>query len=299
MNTSDLSIFQDVARAGSFSAVARSRQIDPSNISRAISGLEAALGIRLFERTTRRMTLTEAGARYLEGVAPILAELERVTAAARDSKPKPDGTLRLTASVSFGQERIVPLLPRFRALYPDLRLECSFTDTNLDLISDRIDLAIRLGPDVSGDVIRTKLMDTSYHLVASPDYLHTAPPLEKPADLALHRCVLFPLPEFTNSWVFEDPSGAQTRQDVQGDLVVSPAAALRDACRAGAGPALLADWLIKDDIAQGRLQKCLPSYRVTATRFDTAAWLVYPSRSFLPQKVRVAIDFFKIAFRHA
>ncbi len=289
-----MSLLLDVSRLGSFAAAAALRGIDASSVSRAVAGIEASLGIRIFERTTRRLNLTEAGDHYLSRAAPLMEELTRIATEARSARARPAGLLRLSASVTFGQRRIVPLLAAFRAQYPEVALDCVFSDANLDLIADRLDLAIRLAPTIEGDLIATKLMATHYRVVAAPDYLLAHPPLQVPPDLRHHRVLLFNLRAFRNRWIFADAAGQQ-EVPVAGDITLTPAGTLRDAAVTGLGPALLPDWLVDGDIAAGRLVHCLPGWRVTATTFDTGAWAVYPSKSYLPAKVRVMIDFLRTA----
>lgn len=296
MDVDALRLLLAVARRGSIAAAARDRGLDPSTVSRAVAASEAELGVRLFQRTTRRLTPTEAGALYLERVEPLVAELDRARDAARLLRAGPSGTLRLTASVSFGQWRIVPLLPAFRARFPDLKIDCVFTDANLDLVAEQIDLAIRLAPAVTGDVVATRLVPTRYRVVASPAYLSAAPPLTEPAQLTHHRCLLFPISLFRARWLFRDRNGRMEEVPVDGDVVISPGLGLRDAALAGLGPTMLADWLVGEDIAAGRLVDIFPRHDVTATTFDTAAWLIYPSRTYLPNKVRVTIDFLRRSF---
>jgi DNA-binding transcriptional LysR family regulator len=293
MNLSDLTLIQDIARLGSFAAVARQRGVDPSSVGRLVAGIETELDLRLFSRTTRRMELTEAGALYLARIAPLADEIERAREEARAIQSEPRGTLRLSASATFGQHFIVPRLAAFRAAYPEVAVEGIFSDTNIDLVAERIDLAIRLAPTVQGDYVVSKLMDTRYRVVASSEYLSKAPTLGRPEDMQDHRAILFPFRDYRSRWLFRDAAGTVTDQPVAGDLVLSPAGAIRDAALAGLGPALLPDWLIRDDLARGRLTVCLAGWDVTATTFDTAAWLVYPSRSYLPAKVRAMIDYLR------
>lgn len=290
-----LKVFVEVARCGSFAEVARQRGVDPSSVSRVIASLETTMGARLFQRSTRRLALTEAGTVYRARIEPVLDELDRARDEALDVSSGPSGTLRLTASVTFGQMRVLPLLPEFRQRYPAVKLECLFTDDNLDLVANRIDLAVRLAPAVEGDLVVTKLVDTTYRVVASPAYIDTSLPLSVPSDIARHACLLFAYRSFRSNWLFKDASGAVTEVPIQGEVTLSTALALRDAAVWGMGPALLPDWLVTDPIADGRLVDVFPEYAVTATTFQTAAWLVYPARSFLPSKVRAMIDFLKAA----
>jgi DNA-binding transcriptional LysR family regulator len=293
MDLQALTLLADVARLGSFAAVARARGWDPSAVSRSIAALEADLGLRLFQRTTRRLALTEAGDLYLTRALPLLEELQRIGDQARAAQTVPRGLLRLTASVTFGQAILMPLLPAFRARCPEVGLECLFTDQNLDLTQDRIDLAVRLGPAVEGDVIASRLMTTRYRVVASPAYLAGSPALDGPADLARHRLLLFTIRPFRSRWLFRDAAGTVHEQPVAGDVAVSPAGAILDAALAGMGVALLPDYLTDPRIAEGRLAHLLPQWDVAATTFDTGAWLVYPSRAFVPAKTRAMIDFLR------
>lgn len=279
----------DVVRRGSFAAVARDRDTDPSTISRTVAGLERALGLRLFQRSTRRLALTEAGAHFVAKVEPLLDELSRVGEEARGRAAAPAGTLRLTTSVAFGQVRVVPLLPAFRRACPALRVELLLTDANLDLVADRVDLAIRLAPRVEQDYVAARLLRTRYRVVVSPGYLRHAPALRLPTDLSAHRCLLSALPDYRSRWRFRAPDGTIAEIAVDGDVVTTNALALRDCALAGSGPALLADWLIGDDLAAGRLVDPFPDRQATATDFDTSVWLVYPSRAWVPAKVRAAI----------
>jgi DNA-binding transcriptional LysR family regulator len=293
MELKTLDLFVAVARRLSFAAVAKDRGVDPSSVSRAVGELEAELGLRLFQRTTRTMTLTEAGEVYLARIEPLVEEATGARDLAAQVVGKPRGTLRISASVTFGQKRIVPLLSAFRALNPEIKVDCLFTDANVDLVADRIDLAVRLAPSVEGDLIAAKLMDTRYRVVASPRYLAGHAPLVKPADLASHRVLLFNLRAYRSRWLFREPSGAIVTVPIEGDITLSPAGSLLDAALLGLGPALLPDWLVEESITEGTLIDLFPERHATATTFDTAAWLVYPSRAFLPGKVRAMADFLR------
>ena len=297
MESESLRLFLEVANRLSFAAVAEARGSNPSSVSRAIGSLEDELGLRLFHRTTRKMALTEEGALFRRRVAGILDELDAACDEARSAGAGPRGRLRLSTSVAFGERVILPLLPRFRAAQPAVTLDLLLSDSRLDLVAESIDLAIRLGPARPEEHIAAKLCDTRYRVCASPGYVAAAADLRDPGDLAAHRCLLFTLPAFRSEWRFRRRGDSEITVPVAGDLAISSALSLRSAALAGLGPALLADWLIGDDLAAGHLVDLFPAYEVTATSFDTAAWLLYPSRAYLPQKVRVMIDFLRANVR--
>lgn len=292
-----LKTFIDVARLGSFAHAAREQALDPSSISRTVAALEDELGVRLFQRTTRKLSLTEAGHVYLARVAPLMDELEQAReealALGTGVNNQAQGTLRMTSSVSFGVIQIAPLLPEFRRLHPLLTIELLLTDTNLNLVHDRIDLAVRLGAHFEGDAVLTKLMRTRYRVCASPAYIaaHGAP--ATPADLSQRRCLLLTLPEFRHEWRFRDAQGREHSVPIDGDIIISSPLALRQCAIDGMGPVLLADWLANEAIAKGSLVDLFPHWQATATSFDTGVWLLYPTRTYLPLKVRVMVDFLK------
>lgn len=293
MDISALQLFVEVMNQGSFAAVARDRNLDPSSVSRTIACLEAELGVRLFQRTTRQLSPTEAGTTYCERIEPLLAEMQQAIDIITDVSKKPRGTLRVTASVSFGHHCIVPLLPALAAQYPDLTVDLWLTDTVVDLVADRIDVAVRLGVLADSTLVAQRLMPTQYVVCASPAYLKRSHFLQQPMDLANHNCLLFPLAGFRSRWLFKDQTGQVSEVSVSGRTVISSAIALQQCAIAGMGLTLLPKWLVDADVQAGTLVNVFPNYEVTATNFSTAAWLVYPSRAYMPLKVRAFINFLK------
>ncbi len=293
MDLSVLQTFIEVMRQGSFAVVARERNIDPSSVSRSISGLEKELGVRLFQRTTRHLAPTEAGITYFNRIEPLMEEMQQAVELVTEVSGQPKGTLRITASVSFGIKCIVPLLAEFEAMYPDLSVDLLLTDSRLDLVTERVDLAIRLGKLKDSTLIAQKLMSTRYAVCASPDYFKQQKQLHHPEDITQHNCLLFPFPEFRSHWIFRNSQREIIKIPVKGRIVISNAIGIQQCAIARMGLALLPHWLINKDLESGTLIKVLPSYGVTATDFQTSAWLVYPSRSYIPLKVKVFMDFFK------
>ncbi len=293
MDTRLLTIFLEVIRSGGFAAAARNLDQDPSSISRAIAALEEEVGVRLFQRTTRKVSLTEAGSHFALRVEPVLAELNQAKEDILTDSTKPRGKLCLSASVAFGQICVMPLVPSFLELYPEIDLDLKFTDRNVDLVAEHVDLAIRLGPSVDVDLMAVKLRNTRYRVCASSDYVRKHGLPGSPRALAHHRCVCFNLPGFRTCWIFRQKDGQVEEIAIKPRLTVSGALALRDATLAGLGPALISDGLIGRALSEGALIDLFPEHDVTATTFDTAAWLLYPSRTFLPRKTRVMIDFLR------
>jgi len=293
MDVENLQIFVEVVRSGSFASVARTRDLDPSAVSRAIASLEQELGVRLFQRTTRKLAVTEAGSVYFERVAAAVDEVLLANEAAGEASSRVNGLLRMTTSVSFGQELVVPLLPKLTKQYPDLAIELMLTDNVLDLVAERVDLAVRIGTMRDSTLIAKRLMPLDYHVCSSPAYLKRAGRPTKPGDIENHDCLLLLVPGFRTSWKFKHSGGKAVEVPVRGKVTVSAAVSMRECAVAGMGLALLPQWLIEKQLKDGSLVSVFPSFQVTATDFSSAVWLVHPSRSQVPLKVRLAMDFFR------
>jgi DNA-binding transcriptional LysR family regulator len=292
MDVDALKMFLAVAQQGSFAAVARDLEVDPTSVSRSVALLEAELGIRLFQRSTRAMVLTEAGERYRSHIAPLIEELDRAKDDVTALEADPSGTIRLTASVAFGQVCLIPLLSTLRESYPRLQFEMFLTDANLDLVTERIDIALRLGPSYSPDLIGARLFSTRYRVVASADYISKKGRIAEPSELAARDCLRQALRDYRSRWLFRR-NGIVEEVSVTGSFVISSPLALRQAALDGLGPALLPNWLIDDDLSAGHLIDLCPEFEAAATSFETGAWLLYPSRPSMPRKVRAAIDFLR------
>jgi DNA-binding transcriptional LysR family regulator len=296
MDTALLRTFIDVVHLGSFAEVARRHNVDPSQVSRAVATLEEQLGARLFQRSTRRLEPTEAALRFFEHVEPLVRELDAAMAEAGDSTSEVRGTLRVTASVAFGARALVPMLAALRNKHPQLLLDLVLTDAVLDVLAERIDIAFRLGPKLDTGLLGMRLMSTRYRVVASPAWIKRHGLPSSPEALSALPVATFPLAGFRDHWRFRDASGAETTVAVSPGLLISNGLGLLQAAADGLGPTLLADWLTADDRASGRLVDLFPQHEATATDFDTAVWLLYASRQYLPLKVRAFIDFSKAWF---
>lgn len=293
MDLDSVRIFVDVMKHGNFAAVARQRDMDPSSISRAIAGLESELGFRLFQRTTRKLAPTEAGNEYFARVQNLVGEFDRASEAAMDLVSLPMGTLRVTACTSFGQRVLAPILPKLRSQYPNLTIDLVLVDHHVDIVEEQIDVAVRFGSRPEGDFISSQLVPRRFHVCASPAYIEKYGQPAHPTDLENLDCLLFSMPGYRSAWKFRDSSNDTFKVPVAGHLLVSHGVTMTACTIAGLGPALLPDWLCRDEISDGLLIDLFPDYECTATDFDTAAWLIYPSRSYLPSKVRVFVDFLR------
>ena len=293
-----LRTFVEVMRRGSFASVARDRNVAPSSISRTVASLEQALGVRLFNRTTRQLSPTEAALAYFERIEPMIDELERAALVASDSGDTPRGTLRITAAVTFAQVNLVPHLPEFARRYPELSFELLLTDKFVDLVEERVDVALRLGRLADSSLVAHRLCDMVYVVCASPEYLRRRGRPKAPADLERHECLRYPVPGHGPRWRFRQGDGAILDVPIRGRLVASNGVALRQCAVAGMGVIMLPRWNVADELRSGALVNLFPDHAATASEFDIAAWLLYPSRSYLPLKVRVFADFMKEKFRH-
>ncbi len=292
MDTSSLSIFVDVVRRGSFVAVARHRNVDPSSISRTVAALEDELGVRLFLRTTRRLSPTEAGRVYFRDIEPIVESLAQAQQAVRDVNSSPSGRIRVTTSVAFGKIHLLPLLPELQRLHPGLSVDLVMSDATFDLLADRIDVAIRIGTQIDGNYVSTKLFPAQFRVCASPGYLDRTgyPPL--PSDVGQRDCLLFDLPGNWERWCFRR-DGEEQHVQAGSRLRCSSGLAVREAALAGMGIALLPNWMIGGDLADGALIDLFPDHAVSVTDKEIAVWILYPGRPDLPVKVRCFIDFVK------
>ena len=295
MNIEALQIFVEVMHRGDYSSVAKDRNLAPSSISRTITSLEKQLGVRLFQRTTRSLSPTEAGKLYFKHVSPVIEELEYARLAVVDSSRSLSGTLRITASPSLGATCISPLLAEFTKLHPDLTVDLHLTDVVLDPVSENIDVAIRQGPLVDSTLVAERLMQTVYSVCASPEYLERNGKPHQPNDIAHHNCLTFPLPGFKSAWKFRIRDAPQyvEKVDIKSRLTVNLGIVLKRSAVDGAGLALLSDWLIGSSFEDGELVNVFPDHQVTATDFETMVWIVYPSRAYIPEKVRAFTAFLK------
>ncbi len=279
-------IFVAVVENGGFSAAARKLGISKSAVSKRINQLEDQLGVRLLHRTTRKLSLTEAGARYLEHAAEALAAANQAEDAVTQLQGEPQGQLRINAPMSFGRLHVAPLIPKFLKRYPKLQIDLVMDDRKVDLVAEGFDLAIRGGTLTDSTLIARKLAPLHQVLCASPEYIERHGLPGTPEELTGHNCVLYSLSSDANKWTLFDADGSQSVL-VSGSYQVNNSEALLEALKAGVGIGRLPTFVAGPDLKKGRLVKLFKSWRIP----DFTMYAVFPERKYLPAKVRVFLDF--------
>lgn len=278
--------FVRVAERASFSAVARDLQVTQSAVSKAVSALERALGVRLVSRNTRSVSLTEAGRRYYERCRQIVSDLEEADAAVGDLSSGTMGTLNVAAPVPFGLMFISPRVVRFKGLNPTLAINLDLNDQPLNLVEQNIDVAIRLGHLNTPGLVARKLGESPFVAVASPVYLSSRRTPENPGDLIAHNCLAYTNQANPLEWVFEESAGPRSVV-VASNYRSNNLLALKDAAISGIGIARLPLWMVDTEIKAGLLRPVLGDVRLPA--FGIHA--VFPSARQIPTKVRLFVEF--------
>lgn len=254
----DIETFLAVASGGSFAAAAKALRLTPSAVSRSIARLEARLGTILFRRTTRSLALTAEGSAYRDRMSVLLAEIETVESDLGREKQGPRGLLRVNASPSIGVP-LLPILPRFTARYPEIILDLALSDTIVDLVEERADIAIRIGPLRDTSLRAKKLGHSRMVLVASPEYLARRGTPHTPDDLDGHDCLRFSFRRSIDSWPFRIGDRVVHRP-VPGSFFGNSGDLVRQMAVAGGGIARHGHFHVAADLAAGRLVELLPDY---------------------------------------
>ncbi len=276
----DVAVFVRVVDAGSFSRAARELSLPKSTVSRAVSRLEAALSVRLLQRTTRSLNLTDEGDRYYKSVAPALGMLRNAEHELDATQEVVKGTLRMTAPADAGELLLSDLISEFVATHPEVSIDLVLTGRRVDMIAEGFDLAVRAGTLPDSSLIAKKLGDVQEWLVASPSYVERRGTPKSVKALERHDVVLFRPVEGANHWELHGQSGA-AKVSVSGRVGADDMNFIYRAALAGAGIALLPSFQVVPDIDAGRLVRLLPRLE----RVSSALWVVTPSRRYVPRKV--------------
>ncbi|WP_027143990.1 LysR family transcriptional regulator [Mesorhizobium sp. WSM3626] len=285
IDLNDIVVFARVVEAGSFTAAARLLAIPKTTVSRRVAALEREVGVRLLQRTTRSLNLTDAGRSYYQQSSHGLRTIEEANLRLAEARAEPSGTIRISAPVGFGSYFLIRAVVDFLALYPKTNVELRLTDDKLNLVEDGIDLAFRTGTLQDSTLIARKLGATRRLLCASPDYLTRYRTPESPADLARHRCVIAGPSASAAHWVLDGPQGQETVV-VAGRFAANEMQAVVAAALAGFGIAQLPQAMAEGLIDQGRLQRVLEDYTTPAGGLH----VLYPSSRHLSPLVKAFIE---------
>ena len=286
-------VFVHAASVGSLSAAARHLGMSPAMATKHVNALEARLGVKLFHRTTRRLSLTEAGSNYLEACQRILPEIDEAEAAAASQRIKATGLLRMNVPLSFGSRFIAPLMPGFSRLHPEVKVELGLSDAQLDLIADSWDLAIRIGRLADSPLQARRLGDAAMLVCAAPDYLDRRGVPRRVAELAQHNCLSYTLSSMQDSKQWAFGAHGEFRVPVGGDLLANNGDALLAAAVGGQGVIYQPDFIVGEALERGDLVVLELDKPVMELG---GIHVLYPPERRPPAKVRVMIDYLAEAF---
>ena len=286
-----ISTFVDVIAKGSLSAAARAEGIAPAMIGRRLDALEERLGVKLLQRTTRKIALTHEGTAFLEDCQRILAELEDAESAVSERSARATGHLLISAPAGFGRQHVAPLLPSFLAEHRDLTLTLSLNDRVVDLIGEGIDVAIRIASLSDSNLIGVKLADNKRVIVASPAYLKRHGTPHSLDELVKHNCVAISSDGSQRGWTFRQ-NGKNVTLKVAGNMVCNDGEVLHDWALAGKGLAWRSMWEVGTEIESGKLQTVLDEFAAPGNDI----YAVFAQRRHLPLRIRALVDFLRRAY---
>jgi len=274
-----------VIDGGSFAAAADRLGVSRAMVSKQVQKLEEHLGTRLMNRTTRRLSLTETGRAFYERSVQIVADVEEAEQIAGQMTRSPQGVLRVTIPLSYGQHRLAAILGAYTQAYPMVQLDIAMSDRKVDLVEEGFDVAVRIGALPQSDLIARQLGSAHSIACAAPAYLARFGTPRVPADLSDHACLSYSLTSGGADWRFAAPGGPLI-VPVAGPIKADNGDIIRLAAIAGAGIAFQPGFIVDDDLAAGRLVRVLPDWQSP----DMGIYAVYPSRKHLSAKVRTFVD---------
>lgn len=286
-----ISTFVEVIARGSLSAAARAEGIAPAMIGRRLDALEARLGVKLLQRTTRKLALTDEGAAFLEDCQRILAELEEAEAAVSERSARATGHLVVSAPAGFGRQHVAPLVPSFLAEHREVSVNLNLSDRVVDVIGEGVDIAIRIASLTDSNLVGVKLADNHRVVVATPGYLKRYGTPQTLDDLSKHNCLAISSQGSQRGWAFRD-HGKIVTMKVSGNMVCNDGAVLHDWAMAGRGLAWRSMWEVSSEIEAGLLVPVLEQYAAPGNDI----YAVFAQRRHLPLRIRVFVDFLRHAY---
>jgi DNA-binding transcriptional LysR family regulator len=284
---SDLRLFARIVAAGSLSEAARRTFSSLPAVSRRLAALEARLGVRLIDRGPRRFTLTDEGSLLHERAVAILRDLDEAEAAASAHAKQPRGHLRVGTHLELGRRRIAPLIGEFTARFPGITAELVLSDSQLQLLESEIDVGLQMDPPSDGNLVSRTVLTSLRVVCASPEYLATHAPLQRPVDLLQHNCIrLVRGRHVLEHWPLQE-EGRLTQIQVRGSLLTNNAEVVHDWAVAGRGVGFKVLWDIQEDLRAGRLIRLLQPFECDEAKL----YVTYATRTHLPPRMRLFIDF--------
>ena len=283
-----ISTFVEVVARGSLSAAARAEGIAPSMIGRRLDALEQRIGVKLLQRTTRKLVLTDEGAAFLEDCRRILSELEEAEAAVAERSARATGHLVISAPAGFGRQHVAPLLPSFLAEHREVTANLDLNDRLVDVVGEGVDVAIRIASLEDSNLVGVKLADNRRVVVASPAYLKRRGTPKTLEDLERHNCLAISSAGSQRGWTFQE-NGRSVTLKVAGNMQCNDGEVLHDWALAGKGLAWRSMWEVGAEIEAGKLRTVLDQYAVSGSDI----YAVFAQRRHLPLRIRAFVDFLR------
>jgi DNA-binding transcriptional LysR family regulator len=281
-----MTVFAEVARQQGFAPAARALNLSSSAVSRYVMDLEDWLGVQLLQRTTRKLSLTQEGAEYLDRCRQVITEVDEIKSAGLGTQFEPQGLLKMSAPAFIAKEWIQELLPGYLNTYPNVKVELVVVDRFVDLVEEGFDLAIRAGELEDSTLIARRLMDVGLSLIASPLYLETQGMPEKVDDLKSHNCLIDTVAGYADRWPFTEGKKSRT-VEVSGNVRVNSGEIVRSLAVAGHGIALIPRFMVTKELHNGELVALFED----AIQFKAGLFAVYPQRRFISANVRSFLDY--------
>lgn len=291
MDLNAMAVFARVVETNGFSAAARSLGVSKSAVSKDITQLEDHMGVRLLQRTTRRLALTDAGAAFYERCARVVAEAEEAERALSQLQASPRGLLRMSAPVGFGVAHLSGVLAEFQTLYPEVQVDLQLADRLVDLVEEGFDMAVRISRLQDSSLVARKLCPMPLHVVATPQYLALKGLPTEPRDLTQHNCLLYSYAASGDAWPFRQGE-RDTAVHVHGNLRTNNGDLILAAVLGHQGVAILPEFMVGARLCRGELVEILSDFRLPAS----AVYAIYPHSRHLSTKVRVMVDLLVRAF---
>lgn len=276
-----------VVETGSFTAASERLGMSKALVSKYIGEVEDSLGVRLLNRSTRRLALTEAGQRYYDQALPLLEEFEEMVDSVTGEQSSPRGLLRISVPVTFGEMSLAPLIPKFLQQYPDIGVDLQLSDKMIDMLEEGIDVVIRIGGVDDSSLIAKHIQTLPLALCASPDYIQSRGRPKTPEELAQHDCIIDSNFRIGKHWPIICPNNITTSVEVSSRSMANSPRAVKEIALAGGGIGMIPRFIVQDALDDGRLEEILPTYRT----LEFGLFAIYPHRRYLSRKVRCFIDF--------